>query len=153
MLRECEQRLRSKSSGCRIALMLLYTHLRQQPQRLWMSGNASHTRCCGTSSTILLSSYQLVKSATLTAQMVSRMPLSDPRTKKTTACVSPSAKLIEHPTSRIALIGFVDTGPEEFRDAPLAVQVVGMHQEDDQLMVIAKVVDEALNGSPEPAKL
>ena len=85
--------------------------------------------------------------------MVLRMPLSGPKTNKTTACVSPSAKFIEHLTSRIALIDVVDTGPEEFRDAPLAVQVVGMHQEDDQLMAIAKVVDEALNGSPEPARL
>jgi Asp-tRNA(Asn)/Glu-tRNA(Gln) amidotransferase A subunit family amidase len=47
----------------------------------------------------------------------------------------------------------VDTSPEEFRGAPLAVQLVGMHQEDDQLMAIAKVVDEALSVPRDPAKL
>jgi hypothetical protein len=30
---------------------------------------------------------------------------------------------------------------------------VGMHQEDDKLMAIAKVVDEAMNAPQEPAKL
>ena len=38
-------------------------------------------------------------------------------------------------------------------NAPLAVQLVGMRQEDDQLMGIAKVVDQALRDSQEPARL
>jgi len=37
-----------------------------------------------------------------------------------------------------------DSGPDDFRNAPLAVQLVGMKQEDGSLMSVAKAVDDAL---------
>ena len=38
-----------------------------------------------------------------------------------------------------------DTCPQDFKNAPLSVQLVGMHQEDDRLMGIAQLVDDALH--------
>lgn len=38
-----------------------------------------------------------------------------------------------------------DTGPQDFKNAPLSVQLVGMRQEDDRLMGIAQLVDDALH--------
>lgn len=38
-----------------------------------------------------------------------------------------------------------DTGPEEYKDAPLTLQLVGMRQEDEKLARVAAVVDGVLN--------
>ncbi|KJX94055.1 general amidase like protein [Zymoseptoria brevis] len=41
------------------------------------------------------------------------------------------------------------TGPQDFADAPLAVQVVGMRQEDESLLHIAGSIDAILNNKPQ----
>lgn len=51
------------------------------------------------------------------------------------------------------LISLLDTGFKDFKNAPLAVQLVGMRQEDDRLMGVAKIVDAALNASSGPSQL
>ena len=38
------------------------------------------------------------------------------------------------------------TGPEEYTDAPTTIQVVGMRQEDEYLMLVTEKLDEILNG-------
>ena len=43
---------------------------------------------------------------------------------------------------------FTDTGPEDYKDAPTAVQLVGYRYEDEKLMQIAGLVDEMVHGVP-----
>ena len=45
------------------------------------------------------------------------------------------------------LISSLDTGPSDFVNAPLCIQVVGMRQEDERLLRVASVVEEILNNS------
>lgn len=45
-----------------------------------------------------------------------------------------------------------DTGPEDFKNVPTTIQLVGMRQEDDRLMGVAKMVDEALHSQSGPSK-
>ena len=42
---------------------------------------------------------------------------------------------------------FTDTGPEDYKDAPTAVQLVGYRYEDERLMQIAGLVDEMVHGT------
>jgi amidase len=42
-------------------------------------------------------------------------------------------------------MSYADTGPEDFKHAPLAIQLVGMRQEDESLTEIAAAVDRILN--------
>lgn len=39
------------------------------------------------------------------------------------------------------------TGPTDFADAPITLQVVGMHQEDEWLALVGQKLDHILNGS------
>lgn len=42
-----------------------------------------------------------------------------------------------------------DTGPQDYKDAPICVQLVGYRYEDEALLNIAALVDSIVNGSDE----
>lgn len=41
---------------------------------------------------------------------------------------------------------FADTGPEDYKGAPVGVQVVGRRQDDQAFGVVVGLVDSILNG-------
>lgn len=40
----------------------------------------------------------------------------------------------------------LDTGPEDYRDAPIALQVVGQHAKDEETLAMMQVIDNVVNG-------
>ncbi len=40
---------------------------------------------------------------------------------------------------------YIDTGPNEYHDAPTAVQLVGQRHDDEKLAVLAEFLDEMIN--------
>ena len=45
------------------------------------------------------------------------------------------------------LICVLDTGPEDYRDAPIALQVVGQHGKDEETLAMMEMIDNVVNGS------
>ena len=45
------------------------------------------------------------------------------------------------------LICVLDTGPEDYRDAPIALQVVGQHGKDEETLAMMDVIDNVVNRS------
>lgn len=41
---------------------------------------------------------------------------------------------------------FLDTGPEDYKNAPISIQLVGRKQSDQELAEIAIIVDNILQG-------
>lgn len=39
----------------------------------------------------------------------------------------------------------LDTGPEDYRDAPIALQVVGQHAKDEETLAMMQVIDNVVN--------
>lgn len=39
----------------------------------------------------------------------------------------------------------LDTGPEDYRDAPIALQVVGQHAKDEETLTMMQVIDNVVN--------
>ena len=69
-------------------------------------------------------------------------------------CVIPTGKVgAEDVVDKAAKYGPEDeklyslyTGPEDYKGAPTCVQLIGMKQEDENLTVMAEIVDGILNG-------
>lgn len=56
-------------------------------------------------------------------------------------------KLCTAPSGGRGLTFVLDTGPEDYKDAPIALQVVGQNAKDEETLVMMQMIDNVVNGS------